>query len=301
MNRLVIGTRGSELAVWQAKAISRLLAEVCDLPIEIRIVKTAGDRLDSIPLSAISGKGFFTKELEDELIAGKIDVAVHSLKDLPIDLPPGLAVGALCCREDPRDVLIALPQAVDDSQILGIKPDAVVGTSSMRRRCQLAALMPSVRIRELRGNVPTRLRKLRDGKFDAIVIASAGVRRLGLDLTDLSVRILDEMEIVPAPAQGILAAEIRSDDDIVRDIVSHIDDANVSAEAALERGLLAMLGGGCSMPLGALATVTNDRLRLRAVLGVPESGSRIIRRTDIEGDNSEEVIRAAHRELTAQA
>ncbi len=267
MCKIIIGTRGSDLAMWQARTVSQLLAEKSSVTSEIRIVKTTGDKIDTVPFSKMEGKGFFTKELEDELLAGRIDAAVHSMKDLQTSLPNGLVLGAVCCRDDPREIALVNPDSYDDTRPLGVKPGKMIGTSSVRRQCQIAALMPELLIEDLRGNVPTRIRKLRDGQYDAIIIARAGVARLDIDVSDLRSIVLDPELFIPAPAQGILAVEIRDRDDDVRKAFSTIDDSDLRTQIKLERGLLERFQGGCQLPLGAISAIESRKYTLSAILG----------------------------------
>src|SRR6201985_2098673 len=198
--KLIIGTRGSELALWQANFVKDRLAEN-NIEAELKIIKTQGDRILNLSFDKLEGKGFFTKELEEELLAGTIDLAVHSHKDLPTENPTGLTIAAVSEREDPSELLLILKDCVDVKHKLSVKFGGIVGTSSNSRQAQLLAHRPDLEIEELRGNVPTRIQKLRDESYDAIMIAKAGVSRLAIDLSDLHVEELTPTEIVPAPAQ----------------------------------------------------------------------------------------------------
>src|SRR5476651_923348 len=209
--KLIIGTRGSELALWQANFVKDRLA-ANNIEAELKIIKTQGDRILNLSFDKLEGKGFFTKELEEELLAGTIDLAVHSHKDLPTENPPGLMIAAVSEREDPSELLLILKDCVDVHQKLSVKFGATVGTSSNRRKAQLLAYRPDFEIEELRGNVNTRIAKLRDEKYDAIMLAKAGVSRLGLDLSEFHIEVLTPNEIVPAPAQGVLAIQVREAD-----------------------------------------------------------------------------------------
>src|ERR1700709_1479285 len=209
--KLIIGTRGSDLALWQANFVKDELAKN-GIEAELKIIKTQGDRLLNLSFDKLEGKGFFTKELEDELLSGKIDIAVHSHKDLPTENPPGLIIAAVSEREDPAELLLILKDCVDVHQKLSVKFGGIVGTSSNRRKAQLLAFRPDLEITDLRGNVPTRINKLRNENYDAIMLAKAGVARLGLDLSEFHVEELTPNEIVPAPAQGALAIQIRESD-----------------------------------------------------------------------------------------
>jgi hydroxymethylbilane synthase len=246
---LIIGTRGSDLALWQANFVKDSLAKI-NVSAELKIIKTQGDRILNLSFDKLEGKGFFTKELEEELLAGKIDIAVHSHKDLPTENPAGLIIAAVSEREDPSELLLILKDCVDVKQKLSVKFGAIVGTSSNRRKAQLLAYRPDLEIEELRGNVPTRIQKLRDENYDAIMLAKAGVHRLGIDLSEFHVEELTPNELVPAPAQGALAIQIRESDTELFQTLQALHHANVAEELAVERTLLKMFGGGCHLPLG---------------------------------------------------
>lgn len=299
MEKLIIGSRGSELALWQANFIKENLAKHTDIPIQIKIIKTQGDKIDQVSFSDMEGKGFFTKELEEELLAGSIDLAVHSLKDLQTTMPAGLSLGAVCFREDPRELMLIRPEAYDSEAALGIKVDSVIGTSSVRRQCQIAHLAPTLKIKDLRGNVPTRIRKLREGQYDAILLANAGVKRLGLDVSDLRVFVLGTAYFLPAPAQGILGIQIRRDDSEVSAIVGKLDDETLRQQVRLERGLLAKFEGGCQLPLAVASEVVYHGFLLRAALGVREgTGWGRLRRVDLDGADIETLIARAYQCLS---
>jgi len=258
---LRIGTRGSALALWQARHVAAAIAELPGAPAtEIVEIHTQGDHVLDVPLSQVEGKAFFTKEIEEALAAGAVDLAVHSLKDLPTALPPGLALGAVLEREDPRDVLLTR----DGTRFEDLPPGAVVGTSSLRRRALLARWRPDVDLAELRGNVPTRLRKLDEGHYDAVVLAAAGVKRLGLEERISEYLPLDR--VPPAVAQGAVAIEVRDGDERVLATVRRLDHAATRAVTTAERALLNRLEGGCQVPVGALATLAGDELTLKAVI-----------------------------------
>lgn len=248
-NHLIIGSRGSELALWQAHFVQDRLREK-GITSEVRIIKTQGDKIQHLSFDKIEGKGFFTKELEDALLANEIDLAVHSHKDLPTTHPEGLTVAAVSYREDPSELLLLRREAVDEKQKLEFKKNAVIGTSSARRKTQLRMFRPDVTIKDIRGNVPTRVEKLRSGDFDGILLAAAGVERLGLDLSDLYVIKIDPTEFIPAPAQGVLALQTREFDTDTIQAVQTIHDADVEREIAIERKVLNLFDGGCQLPLG---------------------------------------------------
>ncbi len=265
---LVIGTRGSDLALWQARRVSDLITDRLGLETAVEIVKTTGDRVQDVAFRKMEGKGFFTKELQEALFAETVDLVVHSLKDLPTEEPDGLEVVAVPERADPSDLLLTLPGRHQPSNAnpFGLVDGTIVGTSSLRRAAQILALCPGVEIRALRGNVPTRIQKLRDGRYDAIVVASAGVTRLGLVLDDLERHPLAAELMLPAPGQAALAVEARRGDPRTA-ALARLHDNAVACCIAAERGLLELLGGGCHLPLGCLATRDDGGLRLQAVLG----------------------------------
>lgn len=245
----IIGTRGSELALWQANYIKERLAEI-NIQATLKIIKTQGDHIQHLRLDKLEGKGFFTKELEDELLAGTIDIAVHSHKDLPTVQPKGLQIAAVSQREDPSELLLILKDCVDEKKLLSLKHNAVVGTSSNRRKAQLLSFRPDIEIEDLRGNVNTRVQKLRDEKYDAIMIAKAGVHRIGLDISDFYVEELPPTELIPAPAQGVLAVQIREGDTELFNTLQQIHDKKVATAIAVERKVLSLFDGGCHLPLG---------------------------------------------------
>lgn len=264
--KLNIGSRGSQLALYQANLIKTFLA-AWDVDGEIKIIKTTGDKIDYLSFDKIEGKGFFTKELEEALLAGEIDLAVHSLKDLSTQMPPGLRIGAYCNPEDPSELLLVRPEAFDESQKLYIKKGGTLGTSSVRRQAQAAHFRPDLKIEPLRGNVPTRIQKLKEGRFDAILLARAGVERLKIDTGDLKRIVLDRFEFIPAPGQGILAIEIRDNDPNTGQIVAKLNEPQAEATAKLERGLLARFDGGCQLPLAVTSEKRDGKFFLKAFLG----------------------------------
>ena len=247
--KLIIGTRGSDLALWQAHFVQDSLAAL-GITAELKIIKTQGDRILHLSLDKLEGKGFFTKELEEELLAGTIDLAIHSHKDLPTENPAGLIIAAVSEREDASELLLILKDCVDVHQKLSVKYGGMVGTSSNRRKAQLLAYRPDLEIVDLRGNVPTRLNKLREENYDAIMLAKAGVHRLGLDLSEFHVEELSPAELVPAPAQGALAIQIRETDIELLNALQPMHHPDVAEQLAVERTVLKLFGGGCHMPLG---------------------------------------------------
>lgn len=271
--RLRIGSRRSALARRQAERVADLARSAWPaLEVELVTLDTEGDRVLDRPLPEIGGKGLFTAELEQALLAGRIDLAVHSLKDLPTELPPGLELLCVPEREDPRDVLVRADAV--EAGLEGLAPGSVVGTSSLRRKALLRRHRPDLEPRDIRGNVETRVEKCRTGGYDAVVLAAAGLRRLGHEASE-SVP-LSPPEWLPAAGQGALAVEGRSEDPEVASLVVPLRDASAWASAAAERALLAALGGGCQLPLGALAEHEDGELRLRAVVLSP-GGERAVR------------------------
>jgi len=244
-----IGTRGSDLALWQAHYTREQLAQA-GVEVALQIIKTKGDRIQHLSFDKIEGKGFFTKEIEDALMRGEVDLAVHSMKDLPTEQPEGLAITAVSYRADPADWLVIRRERVAEGQLLRLPPQALVGTSSARRKAQLLDFRPDVQIGDIRGNVPTRLNKLRRGDFDAILLAAAGLHRLAVDLSDVEVVKLNPREFIPAPAQGVLAFQTLRDDLSTRRILRSIHHREVAMRTNIERGVLQLMNGGCHMPLG---------------------------------------------------
>jgi hydroxymethylbilane synthase len=269
MARLRIGSRGSQLALWQAHHISALLRERGH-EVEIEIIKTTGDKITDVALAKVGTKGMFTKEIEEALAEGRIDLAVHSLKDLPTELSQGFEIAAVTTRENPRDVFCS-----DKYASIGNLPRAArVGTSSLRRQAQLKAVRPDLDIYPLRGNVDTRLRKLEAGEYDAIILAAAGLNRLGK--TQLVRQVIPAEVMCPAAGQGALGIEIRAGDSITRQHLAFLDDAAARSTTTCERALLNRLGGGCQVPIGAFAEVCDGRLHLDAIVADPD-GSKILR------------------------
>jgi hydroxymethylbilane synthase len=289
-----LGTRGSQLALWQASSVAARIAAAGGPPCRIVVIKTSGDRLQDAPLSQVGGKRLFVKEIEDALLRHEIDLAVHSSKDMPAVLPDGLVIAGVLPREDPRDAVVlphraqglglsadealspqrsALNSIDDLVAALGQSPS--IGTGSVRRIAQLTRLFPGAKFTPIRGNLDTRLRKLDDGGHDALVLAAAGLRRLGF-----AGRIsfaLPAAACVPAPGQGIVAVEIRWDDARAREFVSRLDDPAAGAALTAERALVETLGGGCQTPVGALATlVDDDTIELVAAV-IALDGSKAIR------------------------
>ncbi len=264
MRKVRLGTRGSTLAVAQSRGVAAALESLhAGLSVEVVEIRTSGDRIQDVPLGPHLGQAFFTKEIEDALLDGRVDLAVHSCKDLATTLPDGLVLGAVPAREDPRDALVSAAGRLAD-----LPPGARVATSSVRRRRFLAAIRPDLELLDLRGNVPTRLAAVDEGRYQAAVLAVAGLRRLGLEgrITEA----LDPAVVLPAAAQGALAVEVRRDDEAMRALVSPVNDAASHAEVTAERACLRRMGAGCQAPVGALGRARGDELTLRAAAAAPE-------------------------------
>lgn len=268
----VIGSRGSKLALWQADFVRKTIRQnFPDLAVHIKVIKTAGDTRQWSKLWEMGGKGVFTKEIEDALLQGEIDLAVHSLKDLPTVLTKGLALGAIPDREEPKDVLVSK----DNVLLEHLPTGASLGTSSFRRRAQLLRLKPDLKMEEVRGNVMTRIRKVHEGPLDAIVIAKAGLIRLGLQEWITQEFSFDE--ILPAPGQGALAVEIRADDTEARELLSRMNHEDYFCATSGERSFLEHLGGGCRLPIAAYGEVQDDELFLEGLVASPD-GKKMIRK-----------------------
>ena len=257
-----IGTRGSDLALWQANHVKRLL-ENMGCTVALHIIQTQGDRIQDLSFDKLEGKGFFTKEIEAELLQGNVDLAVHSHKDLETTPPPGLVIAAVSEREDPSELLLMRREAHDPSQNLELKTNAIIGTSSARRQSILKQYRPDLILEELRGNVPTRIDKLRKGMYDAILLAKAGVSRLNLNTEDLVTCTLDPTTFVPAPAQGVLGLQVRANDSNTYAWVRKLNHHEVDTRIRIEREVLKHLEGGCQLPLG----VYNDGKTVHVAYG----------------------------------
>lgn len=276
---LRLGTRGSPLALWQSRHVAALLGTAHPrLRVELVVVRTAGDasqRAD-VPLASGDGKGLFVREIEEAMLEGRIDLAVHSLKDLPTEPPPGLVVSAIVERADPRDGLLS----VEGWSLKELPPETVVATGSPRRRAQLLHARPDLRMTDVRGNVDTRVQKLREGRFGALVLAMAGVTRLGID--SIPIRPIPVEISLPAPGQGAIAIEAREDDRSTRELLAPLDHAATSSAVRAERGFLAGLGGGCLAPAAAWGRLDGRRLLLDGMVGDPDGRRRLHDR--VEGD-----------------
>ena len=269
-NLLTIGTRGSQLALWQAEFVKRQLEGLFpELEIHLRTIKTTGDTIQDRSLVGL-GKGVFTKEIENALLTGDIDLAVHSLKDLPTELPSGLCIAAILEREDPRDVLITATGFPLEDLLGGAK----IGTTSPRRKAQLLHMRPNLRVVDVRGNIDTRLRKLRETDLDGIILAAAGIKRL-LE-PEIITQYFDTERMVPAVGQGALAVETREGDSTVKTLLAPLNDSKTIAEVTAERTVLGSLGGGCQVPVGAYAWHVEGELSLIAAVCHPEGIHRVV-------------------------
>jgi hydroxymethylbilane synthase len=291
LEELRLGTRGSQLALWQAHAVASRIAESGGPPCHIVIIKTTGDRVQDAPLAEVGGKRLFVKELEEALLRHEIDIAVHSSKDMPAALPDGLAIAAVLPREDPLDAIVlpdpsgatdsgrrrqpSRPLHTIDDLICSLGRSPAIGTGSVRRIAQVVRLLPAARFVPIRGNLDTRLRKLDGGEYDALVLAAAGLKRLGFG-SRISLTLPADA-CLPAPGQGIVAIEIRDHDDAVRRAVSGIDDREANLALVAERALVTALGGGCQTPIGALASPVGTEMLDLAAAVIALDGSRAVR------------------------
>ena len=273
---ITIGSRGSQLALWQANHIAVCL-KTQGVETRLEIIKTTGDKITDVALAKVGTKGMFTKEIEESLAEGRVDLAVHSLKDLPTELTPGFELVAITTRVNPRDVFLS----VKYDSVQALPKGALVGTSSLRRQAQLKVARPDLVIHPLRGNVDTRVRKLEQGEYDAIILAAAGLTRLGK--TQLIKEVLSAEFMCPAAGQGALGIEIRAGDVEMRKHLLFLDDAASRASTTCERALLNKLGGGCQVPIGAFAEIKDDTLLLTAIVARPD-GSLILREHQTGGD-----------------
>ncbi|MDF2437448.1 MAG: hemC [Bacteroidota bacterium] len=259
--KIIIGSRGSDLALWQANYVLRKVQKL-GLTAEIKIIVTKGDAIQDLSFDKLEGKGFFTKEIEDALLNKEIDLAVHSHKDLPTTSPQGLMIAAVSEREDPAELLLIRKESVDNGLKFSFKKNAVVGTSSARRKSQLLAFRSDIKIEDLRGNVPTRIQKLRDKKYDAIMLANAGVERLKINLSEFKVLRLDPKEFIPAPAQGVLGLQIREDDHELFQYVHKLTSEKVEGTIGIERKILNLFDGGCQLPLGVYCIREDNKFKV---------------------------------------
>lgn len=297
MEKLIIATRGSQLALWQSNHIKAVLEEQNPgLSVELNIIVTTGDKIIDRPLAAIGGKGLFLKELEEAMVRGEAHIAVHSLKDVPTVMPEGLLLAAITEREDVRDALLSQKYPDIDS----LPKKAVVGTSSLRRRMQIERLRPDLIIKDLRGNVDTRIRKLKEGEFDAIILAAAGINRLGLLDEVEYVYPISLLEMIPSMGQGALGIEAINNEEVLK-IVAKLEDEYSRVETTIERDFVDTLEGGCHVPIGVNATVLeNNDVIVKAVLGLPD-GTELISKTKLVSRNAcENVGRAFAEEFIAE-
>jgi len=264
-NKIIIATRGSKLALWQAEWIKSQIKNIHpEMEVELNKIKTTGDKILDVPLAQVGGKGLFVKEIEEAMLRGDADLAVHSMKDVPTDLPEGLHLSAICKREDPRDAFITAVskkiKSIDD-----LPQGARVGTSSLRRMCQLLNRRPDIKITQLRGNVDTRIRKLDEGEFDAIILATAGVKRLGYE-TRITEKISTETSL-PAIGQGAVGIECRTDDEFINDLLSKLNHEETWICVSAERAFLKKLEGGCQVPIAAHAQLKDGQLIIEGLVG----------------------------------
>jgi hydroxymethylbilane synthase len=269
--KIRIATRKSPLAMWQAEHVSSLLRKAHpDLQVELVGMSTQGDKILDTPLAKIGGKGLFVKELEQGMLENRADIAVHSMKDVPVELPQGLHLAVILEREDPRDAFVSNRyKSLDD-----LPRGALLGTSSLRRQCQVSELRPDLKIKSLRGNVNTRLKKLDDGKFDAIILASAGLKRLGFKSRITAV--LEPEQSLPAVGQGAIGIECRADDERVNSLIAPLHDLETALCVMAERAMNSRLMGGCQVPIAGYALLNHNKIYMRGLVGEPD-GSRIIR------------------------
>jgi hydroxymethylbilane synthase len=285
-NKIIIGTRGSKLALWQAEWIKSELQKLYpDLQIELNQIKTTGDKILDVPLAKVGGKGLFVKEIEEALLKNEADIAVHSMKDVPTDFPEELHLAVITKREDPRDAFIARGQGsgVKGQGFKDLPKGASIGTSSLRRSCQLLSLRPDIKIEQLRGNLDTRLRKLDEGRFDAIILAAAGVKRLGW--AERITEILEPDISLPAIGQGAVGIECRINDEFINKLIAPLNHPETSVCVRAERACLKKLEGGCQVPIAAYAQLIKDKIVMDGLVG-SVSGDRIIK-AHIEGNPDE--------------
>ncbi|MHB1324544.1 MAG: hydroxymethylbilane synthase [Coriobacteriia bacterium] len=268
---LTIGTRGSKLALWQSEYIKAKVEEITGLPVSLKVIKTTGDKILDVPLAKVGGKGLFTKELEVELMAGTVDLCVHSMKDVPTALPDGCAIAAMPERVDPRDVIVSGPGGYD---LTTLPRGARMGTSSLRRVAQVRALRPDLEIVDVRGNLDTRMRKAEEGEVDAVILASAGITRMGW--ADRISHYIPAEQMISAVGQGAIGIEIREDDDFMLRVMERIGHPETMECVTAERVVMRMLEGGCQVPIGAYARYEEGTLTMDAMVGSVD-GTRIVR------------------------
>ncbi|HSW62485.1 MAG TPA: hydroxymethylbilane synthase [Dissulfurispiraceae bacterium] len=298
--RIVIGTRGSRLALWQAEWVKSGLQRLHpDLTVDLNIIKTTGDKILDVPLALVGGKGLFVKEIEEAMLRGEADIAVHSMKDVPTDFPVGLHLAVICKREDPHDAFIAPIKDGKPSvaSFRGLPMGARIGTSSLRRACQLRSIRPDLQIGQLRGNLDSRFRKLDEGKFDAIILAVAGVKRLGMG--NRITEVLHAEVSLPAIGQGAVGIECRIDDPEINALIAPLNHTETSLCVRAERALLKRLEGGCQVPIAAHAEWKNSALHLDGLVG-SVSGDCIIRQSATGSDAAPEALGIALADILLQ-
>lgn len=304
MKKLIIASRKSALAMWQSEFIKSEIEKEHKLEVEIKSMKTKGDVILDSPLSKIGGKGLFTKELEVSMLNGESHLAVHSLKDVPMEFPDGLILGAVSKREDERDALVSEKFA----SIKDLPNGARVGTTSLRRQMQIKILRPDIKILPLRGNVNTRIKKLKDGEFDAIILAVAGIRRIGLYKEVKHIYKFSKDEMIPAMGQGVLGIECPNNSEILS-LISFINDKKAFMEITIERAFVGALEGGCQVPIGVNAEVIDDNIKINAVVGLPDGSKFIKKSITIDKDEfktagknlADEFIKEGAKELLKEA
>lgn len=294
INPITIGSRGSDLALWQANHVQSQLKELGIQSI-IKIIKTRGDKIQHLSFDKLEGKGFFTKEIEDALLNKEIDLAVHSHKDLETNPPEGLIIAAVSEREDPSELLLIRKESFDNSKFWGLKDNAVVGTSSSRRKSQILLFREDLQIKDLRGNVPTRIQKLRNGNYDAILLAKAGVSRLNLDVSDLQVECLPKKWFIPAPAQGVLGLQIREGDYSMKKILNKINSSSTQEAIKVERKILNLFNGGCQLPLGVYCEKDSNTTKIWVSILKPNQNHPL--RIYKENSSAEQVVQLLKSEI----
>ncbi|MCB0478159.1 MAG: hydroxymethylbilane synthase [Crocinitomicaceae bacterium] len=294
MNRkIIIGSRGSDLALWQANFVKSSLKKL-GVQTEIQIIKTQGDKIQDLSFDKMEGKGFFTKEIEEALINKEIDLAVHSHKDLETRQPFGLKISAVSDREDPRELILIKKESFDPNLEFGIKENGIVGTSSARRQTQLTAERADIQLKDLRGNVPTRIEKLRTQDYDAIVLAYAGVKRLKIDLSEFETQLLDPKKFVPAPAQGVLGIQIRKEDEELDKLLQNLNHPEIQEQIGIERAILNRMEGGCQLPLGVYC---ENKGGYKVWLSFAKSKGEKAQHLELEGDAPDILVEGSIREL----
>lgn len=292
--KIIIGSRGSDLALWQANFVKNSLKKL-GVASEIKIIKTQGDKIQDLSFDKMEGKGFFTKEIEASLLNEDIDLAVHSHKDLETNQPAGLKIAAVSEREDPRELILIKKEAYDSQQEFGIKQNGIVGTSSARRQTQLMASRPDLRMKDLRGNVPTRINKLKEQDYDAIVLAHAGVKRLKIDLSEFETLLMDPKKFVPAPAQGVLGIQIRKEDEDLANLLKKMNHADVQERIGIERAILNRMEGGCQLPLGVYCEQEKEHFKVWLSYAKEKGG--IAQFLVLEGEAADILVEGSVREL----